>query len=98
MSRGLVNIVLYDIDQTEDTLTRFVQQRSGYLDAYPLSDEERAAFETWNYGALYAMGAHPFLLWQTVRSLAILDGVSIQDTVAEYRSQVTPHGYPDFIT
>ena len=98
MSRGLINIVLYDIDQTHETLTAFREDPASFLNTYRLSTGERNAFETWDYGALYAMGAHPFLLFQTVRSLAALDEVPLPTLLADYRAAIEPHGYPDFIT
>lgn len=98
MTRGMIDIVLYEIDQSEDTVNRFADDPRGFLSDFRLTDGERTAFEDWDYGALYAMGAHPFLLFQTVRSLAMLSEAPMPELIAEYRQVVTPHGWPDHIT
>src|SRR5665811_1323244 len=98
MSRGIINIVLYDIDQAEETIEQFTTDPSGFLAQYRLTEDERAAFERSDYGALYAMGAHPFLLWQVVRSLAMIDSTPMPALIEEYRNSVSPHGTPDHIT
>ena len=49
-------------------------------------------------GTLYALGAHPFLLFQVARSLAVHKGMSMPDLLRQYRETVTPHGTPDYIT
>ncbi len=98
MSRGTIDIVLYEIDQTVETLERFATDPDGFLEGFDLTDAERTAFVEWDYGTLYAMGAHPFLLFQTVRSLGVHSGVPIPELLAQYREAVTPHGAPDYIT
>ena len=98
MSRGMLDIVLYEIDQTEATLERFASDPEGFLVGFRLSEEERTALVDWDYGTLYAMGAHPFLLFQVVRSLGVHGGVPIPELLARYREAVTPHGTPDYIT
>lgn len=98
MSRGAMDIVLYEIDQTDRTIEGFVTDPGGFLAGFDLSDDERAAFVDWDYGTLYALGAHPFLLFQAVRSLAVRDGISMPELLSEYQETVTPHGTPDYIT
>ena len=98
MSRGMIDIVLYEIDQTIESIERFTTDPGGFLDAYRLTEDERRAFEAWDYGTLYAMGAHPFLLFQVVRSLAVRNGVAIPEIIEQYREAISPHGAPDYIT
>ncbi len=94
----MIDIVLYDIDQTIASIDRFATDPGGFLDAYRLTEDERRALETWDYGSLYAMGAHPFLLFQVVRSLAVRDGVAMPQIIEQYREAISPHGAPDYIT
>lgn len=98
VSKGIINIVLYEIDQTAETVQAFADDANAFVARFRLTDAERHAFEEWDYATLYAMGAHPFLLWQTVRSLAMLDGTPIPELVAQYRERVEPHGWPDHIS
>lgn len=98
MSLGTIDIVLYEIDQTDESLEAFATDPSSFLSRFVLTDEERAAFVEWDYGTLYAMGAHPFLLFQTVRSLGVRNGMTMPDLLDQYRDAVTPHGTPDYIT
>jgi hypothetical protein len=94
----MIDILLYEIDQTAESIERFTTDRAGFLDGYRLTGTERAAFEAWDYGALYAMGAHPFLLFQVVRSLAVREGAAMPQIIEEYREAISPHGAPDYIT
>lgn len=94
----MIDIVLYEIDQTEETVADFAADPAAFLARYRLTDAERRAFVSWDYATLYNMGAHPFLLWQTVRSLAVLDDTPMPALVEEYRREVEPHGWPDHIT
>jgi hypothetical protein len=66
-------------------------------DGGSLTDAEQTAFIERDYGTLYSMGAHPYLLLHFARALdVVLDGVSWPDFVADYRAAVEPHGFPDF--
>lgn len=98
MSKGMIDIVLYEIDQTEETIRGFADDPAAWLSGFRLTEDERSAFERWDYGTLYALGAHPFLLWQTVRSLSMLEDTPIPEILDEYRKQVEAHGWPDHIT
>ena len=98
MSRGAIDIALYEIDQTTQTIEDFTTDPEGFLAGFDLSEGERRAFVDWDYGTLYALGAHPFLLFQVARSLAVHKGMSMPDLLRQYRETVTPHGTPDYIT
>lgn len=98
MSRAELNLALLDIDRDDDSLRAFDADPAGFLEGRRLSHDERVALETWDHGTLYALGAHPFILWQAVRSLSALRGEDLPDLIVRYRSAVEPHGYPDFAT
>jgi hypothetical protein len=63
-----------------------------------LTAEERRALEGLDFGALYAMGANPFLLWQFARSVSVPDLMSNDELVVSFRAAVEAHGSPDFAT
>jgi len=80
-------------------VTRASRSRTPTADSGELTAEERRAFESVDIGALYAMGAHPYILLHFARSV---DVVTVDTPwprfVEEYRSNVAPHGFPDFAT
>jgi len=98
VSLGAVDVALYDLDQTVESMDGFLTNPVTFLSGYDLTPGERSAFESWDYGALYGMGAHPFLLFQAVRSIESHRGRSIQETLEAYRGAIGPHGRPDYIT
>lgn len=98
MSRAELNLALLAIDRDQTTLAAFDTDPSGFVEPYRLSTDERRALESWDHGALYALGAHPFILWQAVRSVSVLRGEPLDALVESYRSAVAPHGRPDFTT
>ncbi|MGF1665920.1 MAG: hypothetical protein ACFCVC_06570 [Acidimicrobiia bacterium] len=98
MSRAELNLAVLAIDRDETTLEAFDADPTGFVQPYRLSTEERRALETWDHGALYALGAHPFILWQAVRSISLLRDEALDALVERYRAAVVPHGRPDFTT
>ena len=98
MSRAELNMALLDIDRDDESLSAFDADPAGFLEGRRLSHDERAALEAWDHGALYALGAHPFILWQVVRSLSALRGEELADLIERFRAAVEPHGYPGFGT
>ena len=68
-------------------------------DSGRLTEEERAAIVGLDYGALYALGAHPYLLLHFARAVECdARGADFATWKEEYRAQVKPHGYPPFFT
>ncbi|HKX75744.1 MAG TPA: hypothetical protein VJR05_10185 [Acidimicrobiia bacterium] len=108
MSRYMVNKLMWEVERSQDSLTAFRHDPGGFLDRweatepeppYPeggkLTATERAALEAVDYRTLYAMGAHPFILWQFVRALSTEDPAPL---VTRYREATADLGYPDFAT
>lgn len=58
---------------------------------------ERQALADRDYGALYALGAHPYLLWSFTEAVWIHERPRDQ-IVASFRSQAAEAGYPDIRT
>lgn len=111
MSKYMIDKLLRTIDATDSDLEAFRADAAAYIDRWEeegsaatppfpagghLSPEEREAFEAWDYEHLYALGAHPYLLWMLMRSLYAADQRSIDELVASYRAAVEPYGYPGY--
>ena len=107
----MIDKLLVTIGRTDEALAAFVHDPAAFIDGWEartpvpphpaggrLTPEERAAFEAWDYAALYRMGAHPYLLWHWVRAIFVPGRSSPEALVAEYRHRVGPLGYPDFAT
>ncbi|WP_166352844.1 hypothetical protein [Phytoactinopolyspora limicola] len=62
-----------------------------------LEDHERRALVERDYGALYALGAHPYLLWSFTEAVWVPE-ITRAELVQRFRAAVTPFGYPDFGT
>ena len=76
---------------------RAVESRVPLPDAGYLTDEERAAFVARSYGALYRLGAHPYLLWHFSEAVWVHE-VAWPELIRRYKDAVEPHGLPDFTT
>jgi len=73
----------------------FQKDPKQFLQDYDLTDQERKALAEKDYGALYALGAHPFLLQAFVMTVFPGDKRIL---LGEYVKAITPWGYPDFST
>lgn len=65
-----------------------------------LTDLEHAAFAQRDFGALYALGAHPYLLWhftEAVYEHEYTEGFGWRELVERYRSAVAPQGLVDYV-
>lgn len=62
-----------------------------------LTDEERQALIDRDFGALYDMGAHPYLLWSFTEAV-YLHELPRDVIVQRFRERVADSGYPDFAT
>lgn len=109
----MVNKVMWEVDLTDANLEAFKTDPAAFLDTweaaadkpvppYPtggtLTEEERQALQTLDFGALYAMGCNPYILWQFARSVSVPDRVPAEELMRSFRAAVEPHGYPDFAT
>jgi len=113
VTRYMVNKVMWEVDKSDANLVSFKNDPAGFLDdwerialepepPYPsggiLTLQERRALEALDFGALYAMGANPYLLWQFARSVSVPEHTTIEDLISSFRTAVEPHGIPDFGT
>jgi hypothetical protein len=59
--------------------------------------EEREALIARDFGALYALGAHPYLLWSFTEAVWIHE-LPRAEIVRRFREAAAEVGYPDFAT
>ncbi len=103
MSRYLLNRIMWEVDQDDSTLASFKESPERFVDAWEpavgtLESHERQALKRRDYGALYAMGSNPYLLWQFARSVSVPDEMTVEELIVDFREQVAPHPRPDFFT
>lgn len=109
----MLNKVMWEVDKTDDNLRSFKADPVRFLDQWEaawespeppfppggtLEPEERRSLESLDFGALYAMGANPYILWQFARAVSVPERAGIEELTISFRNQVAPHGYPDFAT
>jgi hypothetical protein len=114
MNRFEVDKFISFADADAERISAFATDPDGYVRAWvergsaaakPVHDgglldgEAARAFAGEDYSALYAAGAHPYLLFHFVRAVDMARGTTPWPQFVEwYRSLVTPHGAPDFAT
>jgi hypothetical protein len=67
-------------------------------DGGSLTEEAQQAFAELDLAALYAMGAHPYMLWHFFVDVMTLRGKDRPETIEMYRSAIAEAGYPSFAT
>lgn len=64
-----------------------------------LSADERTALASVDYGTLYEMGAHPYVLWHFAEAVLVWEGnLTWPELKEEYREAVRQFGTADFAT
>lgn len=110
MSKYMINKLVRAIELSDATVKAYIADPPAFVaewltggagperhsDDRVLTEQERAAFETRDYETLYALGAHPYLLWHWVEAV-YLHEATWPEMVEKYRAAVTPHGWPDFV-
>jgi hypothetical protein len=103
MSKYLMAKLMRRINAHEPALAAYKRDAAGFVaqweasEGHRLTDAERAAFAARDYGALYALGAHPFLLWSWTEAVWTPERPR-EDVVRDYKAQTGAVGYPDFST
>lgn len=62
------------------------------------TEEERKALAGRDFEKLYAMGAHPFILWTLMLPVLEKEFPNFRALVDYYNAKIRPHGRPDFGT
>jgi hypothetical protein len=95
MSRYTVNKLMRQVLLDDDALAAYRDDPEQYVRAQPgLTEAEAAALGTTDYGALYALGAHPYLLWSFTEA-ALVPPVSRPDLVESFRVAAARAAGPD---
>lgn len=108
----MVDKLIRTIELSDDNVASYVADPAGFVheweqrgassrvpipDGGTLTDEERHAFVHRDYGELYRLRAHPYLLWHFIEAVWIHE-VPWPELKERYREAVIPHGLPDFTT
>jgi hypothetical protein len=106
MSRYVANKVMRLVTRDPPSLTAYVADPAAFVDEYlsshpadraALTEAERTALEHRDYGALYRLGAHPYLLWSFTEAVWV-PAVSRPELVESFRTAAAAVGYPDWAT
>ena len=96
MSRHFVNKVLRAVELSDDEFARYRKDIGAFVAPFDLTPAERKAFIDEDYAALYALGAHPFLLNAFIMMFAPRGAERAHADA--YRESIVPYGYPSFDT
>ena len=97
MSRYQMDKAMRQIVRNRDDREAFLKDREVFLKDRDLTDDERKAIIEVDYPKLYAIGAHPFLLYLLVNALGVLPK-DHREARLEYCNKIAPHGRPDYST
>jgi len=114
VSLYMMNKFIRAVEMSTANVNAYVADPAGFLDGWLaggsgtdavaddriLTSEEYAAFAARDYGALYGLGAHPYLLWhftEAVYEHEYTEGFGWRDLVEKYRAAIVPYGEVDDI-
>ena len=103
MSKYLTNKFIHHVNMSEAAENEYKRDPRAYVaewekgEKLKLTDEEREALATRDYGQLYALGAHPFTLWSFTEAVWVPE-VPREELVKDYKEKAAKVGYPDFKT
>lgn len=106
MTRYAVNRFMRQVNMDPTSLERYVEDPEAFLRSYEsqnlapaaaLNDRERSALEARDYAHLYAMGAHPYLLWSFTEAV-LVPPTPRPELVESFRTAAAAVGYPDWAT
>lgn len=103
MSKYLVNKFMHVVNMEEWAEKAYIKDPPGFVVEWEQSErldftpEERVALQQRDYGTLYAMGAHPFLLWSFTEAVWVHEK-DREELVKDYKEKAAAVGYPDFET
>ncbi|WP_127794808.1 hypothetical protein [Agromyces sp. LHK192] len=114
MGKYLVDKFMRAVEMSDTEVSRYVADPRAYVEAWcaapggpdgPTDDRgltgpEREAFAGRDFERLYALGAHPYLLWhftEAVYSHEFTPESGWRALVERYRAAVAPHGHVDYL-
>jgi len=96
MSTYEVDKILREAIMSNDARASLVADPAAFLAGRDLTDRERQALVAGDYPALYAGGAHPFLL--NLFAIRLWPPAEFFDRQRAYTRSLANLGYPDFST
>lgn len=103
MSKYLVNKFMHLVNMNEWTEKEYKSHPAAFVEKWEkgeklkLAPEEREALLKLDYAQLYALGAHPFLLWSFTEAVWVHE-MPREELVKDYKEKTAKIGYPDFKT
>ena len=103
MSKYLVNKFMHVVNMNKTAEEAYVEDPPRFVDQWEdgerleFTHKERRALEQRDYGSLYAMGAHPILLWSFTEAIWRRE-TNREGLVKDYKAKAATAGYPDFET
>jgi hypothetical protein len=103
MSKYLVNKFIHYVNMNEAAEKEYKADAAAFVEKWEkgeklkLSLEERDALARRDYGKLYALGAHPFMLWSFTEAVWVHE-VPREELVKDYKEKAAKTGYPNFKT
>ncbi len=103
MSKYLVNKFMHLVNMNEAAEKEYVRDPAAFVaewerkEGHELTAEERSALAKRDYVKLYALGAHPFLLWSFTEAVWRHE-VPREELVKDFKEKTAKIGYPDFTT
>ncbi|GAA1519412.1 hypothetical protein BJ978_001243 [Agromyces terreus] len=114
MSRYMIDKFMRQVELSDALVAAYAADPGAFVDRWlgepggpdaatddrVLTDEERAAFAARDFEALYALGAHPYLLWhftEAVHAHEFTAESGWRELVERYRAAVAPQGVVDYI-
>jgi hypothetical protein len=96
MTRYDVMALMREVNMNPASLARYRADSAGFVAAWPgqWSDLETRALAERDFAALYATGAHPFLLWSFTEAV-LTPEIPRSELVERFRSAAAAVGYPD---
>lgn len=103
MSKYAMNKLIHLVNMNEEAEKEYKANPRAFVEKWEktqkvkLAPEEREALATKDYGKLYALGAHPFMLWSFTEAVWVHE-IPREQLVADYKAKAARAGYPDFKT
>ena len=103
MSKYLVNKFMHLVNMNEEAEKKYRSAPDAFVEKWEknerlkLTAEEREALSKRDYARLYALGAHPFLLWSFTEAVWVHE-MPREELVKDYKEKTRAVGYPDFKT
>ena len=103
MSKYLMNKLIHLVNMNEAAEREYKADPAAFVERWEkgqklqLTPEEREALAKRDYAKLYALGAHPFMLWSFTDAVWAGE-VPREELIKDYKEKAAKTGYPDFKT